>query len=126
MEGPNGKQLIEAVALGFEIGIRIGEAVTPSHYEIFHTTGTVGTFGAAAAAGKLLGLTEDEMVHALGSAGTQAAGLWEFIEEGAMSKQLHPAKAAANGLLSAVLAKGQFTAASEIQRTSRIFCWASK
>lgn len=117
----SGKDLIEAVALGFEVAIRIGEAVTPSHYEIFHTTGTVGTFGAAAAAGKLLGLSVEEMVHALGSAGTQAAGLWEFIEDGAMSKQLHPAKAAANGLLSAVLAKEQFTAASQILEGRRGF-----
>jgi 2-methylcitrate dehydratase PrpD len=117
----SGRDLIEAVALGFEVAIRIGEAVTPSHYEIFHTTGTVGTFGAAAAAGKLLGLTEDEMTHALGSAGTQAAGLWEFIEDGAMSKQLHPAKASANGLLSSVLAKEQFTAASQILEGRRGF-----
>lgn len=117
----SGKQLIEAIALGFEVGIRIGEAVTPSHYEIFHTTGTVGTFGAAIAAGKLLGLTVEEMTHALGSAGTQAAGLWEFIEDGAMSKQLHPAKAASNGVLSAVLAKEQFTAASRILEGRRGF-----
>ncbi|MEH6941725.1 MmgE/PrpD family protein [Bacillus sp. JJ722] len=117
----SGKQLIEAVALGFEVAIRIGEAVTPSHYETFHTTGTVGTFGAAAAVSKLLCLTEDEVVHALGSAGTQAAGLWEFIEDGAMSKQLHPAKASANGLLSAVLAEKGFTAASEILEGRRGF-----
>ena len=117
----SGKQLIEAVALGYEVAIRIGEAVTPSHYEIFHTTGTVGTFGAAIAAGKILNLNEDEMVFALGSAGTQAAGLWEFIEDGAMSKQLHPAKAAANGLLSAILAQGKFTAATQILEGRRGF-----
>lgn len=117
----SGKQLIEAVALGFEVAIRIGEAVSPSHYEIFHTTGTVGTFGAAAAVSKLLCLTEDEVVHALGSAGTQAAGLWEFIEDGAMSKQLHPAKASGNGFISAVLAEKGFTAASEILEGKRGF-----
>jgi len=116
-----GIELIEAVALGFEVAIRIGEAVSPSHYEIFHTTGTVGTFGATVAVGKLLGLSVNEMVHALGSAGTQAAGLWEFIEDGAMSKQLHPAKASANGLLAAVLAKEKFTAASQILEGRRGF-----
>ncbi|MBP1931246.1 MmgE/PrpD family protein [Ammoniphilus resinae] len=116
-----GRELIEAVALGFEVAIRIGEAVSPSHYEIFHTTGTVGTFGATVAVGKLLGLSVDEMVHALGSAGTQAAGLWEFIEDGAMSKQLHPAKACSNGLLAAALAKQQFTAASQILEGRRGF-----
>lgn len=120
-KGLSGKQLIEAVALGFEVAIRIGEAVTPSHYEIFHTTGTVGTFGAATAVSKLLRLSEDEIVHALGSAGTQAAGLWQFIEDGAMSKQLHPAKAAANGLLSAILAEKGFTAANEILEGKRGF-----
>ncbi|MCF6094023.1 MmgE/PrpD family protein [Microaerobacter geothermalis] len=116
-----GKELVEAVALGFEVGIRIGEAVTPSHYDIFHTTGTVGTFGAAAAVGKILQLSVEEMIHAFGSAGTQAAGLWEFIEDGAMSKQLHPAKAAANGLLSAALAKERFTGATRILEGRRGF-----
>ena len=65
------------------------------HYKVFHTTGTAGTVAAAAAAGRVLGLSTDTMQHAFGSAGTQAAGLWEFLRDAADSKQLHTAKAAA-------------------------------
>ena len=116
-----GKDFILAVAIGYEVCYRIGEAVTPSHYYYWHNTATCGTFGAAAAAAKLLGLNEDEIVHALGSAGTQAAGLWEFIEDGAMSKQLHPGKSAMNGVISAILAKKGFTGASKILEGNRGF-----
>ncbi|ADG05992.1 MmgE/PrpD family protein [Kyrpidia tusciae] len=117
----SGPRLIEAVVAGFEVCIRIGEAVTPSHYRYFHTTGTVGTFGAAAAASKLLDLSVEQTVHALGNAGTQAAGLWEFIEDGAMSKHLHSGKAGMNGLLAACLAKDGFTGASRILEGDRGF-----
>src|SRR5262245_5667165 len=110
----NGKQLIEAIVAGYEIGIRAGEAVGRSHYALWHTTATCGTFGAAAAVALLLDLNEDQIVQTLGSAGTQAAGLWQFLEDGAMSKQLHPAHAAAAGILSAELAKRGFTAAKKI------------
>src|SRR5262245_16784132 len=110
----NGKQLIEAIVAGYEIGIRAGEAVGRSHYALWHTTATCGTFGAAAAVALLLDLSEDQIVQTLGSAGTQAAGLWQFLEDGAMSKQLHPAHAAAAGILSAELAKRGFTAAKKI------------
>ncbi|MBK5502676.1 MmgE/PrpD family protein [Peribacillus sp. TH14] len=117
----SGKELIEAVVVGYEICFRIGEAVSPSHYYYWHNTATCGTFGAAAAAAKLLGLNEAQIASALGSAGTQAAGLWEFIEDGAMSKQLHPAKAASNGLISALLAEKGFTSASKILEGKRGF-----
>ncbi|RUQ27162.1 MmgE/PrpD family protein [Peribacillus cavernae] len=117
----SGKELIEAVVVGYEICFRIGEAVSPSHYYYWHNTATCGTFGAAAAAAKLLGLNEEQIASALGSAGTQAAGLWEFIEDGAMSKQLHPAKAASNGVISALLAEKGFTSASKILEGKRGF-----
>ncbi|MBO9607625.1 MAG: MmgE/PrpD family protein [Paenibacillaceae bacterium] len=120
-KGCSGKELIAAIVAGYEVCYRVGEAVSPSHYYYWHNTATCGTFGAAAAAGKLLGLSEDQLVHALGSAGTQAAGLWEFIEDGAMSKQLHPGKAAMNGLLAAQLAARGFTAASRILEGRRGF-----
>ena len=110
----SGKKLIESIVAGYEVGIRAGEAVGRSHYKLWHSTATCGTFGAAAAAGLLLGLSDDQMIEALGSAGTQAAGLWQFLEDGAMSKQLHPAHAAASGILSAELAKRGFTAAKKI------------
>lgn len=117
----SGKEFITAVVVGYEVCYRIGEAVSPSHYYYWHNTATCGTFGAAAASAKLLNLNEEEIVYALGSAGTQAAGLWEFIEDGAMSKQLHPGKAAMNGAISALLAKKGFTSASKILEGNRGF-----
>ncbi len=123
-EGASGRELLTAIAVGYEVAIRVGEAMGPSHYQFWHTTGTCGTFGAAAAAGKVLGLSGPELAMALGSAGTQAAGLWEFLIDGAMSKQLHPAKAAADGLLAALLAEQGFTAASRIFEGEKGFCRA--
>ncbi|WP_019121678.1 MmgE/PrpD family protein [Brevibacillus massiliensis] len=117
----SGKDLITAVAIGYDVCFRIGEAVSPSHYRYWHNTATCGTFGAAAAAAKLLELDEQQIVHALGNAGTQAAGLWEFIVDGAMSKQLHTGKAAMNGLLAALLAKKGFTGPSRILEGERGF-----
>lgn len=117
----SGEQLIEAIVVGYEVAFRVGETVTPSHYYYFHNTATCGTFGATAAVVKLLGLSEAQIVQAFGSAGTQAAGLWEFIEDGAMSKQLHPGKASMNGILSALLAQQGFTGASEIFEGRRGF-----
>ena len=112
--GASGRELLTAIVAGYEAGIRIGEFLGRSHYTIFHTTGTAGAPAAAMAAGKLLGLDAARMLHALGSAGTQAAGLWEFLRDGADSKQLHTARAAANGLMAAWLAAQGFTGASRI------------
>lgn len=120
-EHADGNAFLTAVALGYETAFRIGEAVNPSHYRFWHPTGTVATFGAAAAAGALMRLTPDQMTHALGTAGTQAAGLWEFNADGAMSKHLHPGKAAMNGVLSADLARAGFTGASRILEGDRGF-----
>lgn len=124
-EAKSGKELITAIVMGYEIGIRIGIAINPSHFSIWHTTGTVGTFGSAAATGKLLNLTTDQLIHSLGNAGTQAAGLWEFINDGAMTKPLHPAKAAYNGLLASLLAKKGFTGPSRIIEGARGFARAT-
>jgi 2-methylcitrate dehydratase PrpD len=117
----DGRGFVAAVTIGYEAAFRIGEAVNPSHYFFFHPTGTVATFGAAAAAGSLLKLTADEMLDALGSAGTQAAALWEFNADGAMSKHLHPGKAAMNGILAADLARAGFTGATRILEGDRGF-----
>lgn len=117
----SGKELITAVAVGYEICYRIGEAVSPSHYYYWHNTATCGTFGSAAAVAKLLNLNVEQTMYALGNAGTQAAGLWEFIEDGANTKQLHTAKAAYNGALAALLAKKDFTSASRILEGRRGF-----
>jgi 2-methylcitrate dehydratase PrpD len=103
-----------ACVAGYEVGIRVGEFLGRSHYRIFHTTATAGTLAAAAAVGHLLGLTPAQMQHAFGSAGTQSAGLWEFLRTAADSKQLHTAHAAAAGLMAAYLAKDGFTGAQDI------------
>lgn len=117
----SGKELILAVVLGYEVCYRIGEAVSPSHYYYWHNTATCGTFGSAVATAKLLQLDETAFINAIGNAGTQAAGLWEFIEDGAMTKQLHPGKAAMEGLLASLLAKKGFTGAQKILEGNRGF-----
>lgn len=112
--GASGRDVITAATAGYEVGIRVGEFLGRSHYKVFHTTGTAGTVAAAAAVGRLLHLPPERMRHAFGSAGTQAAGLWEFLRDAADSKQLHTAKAAADGLLAAWLARDGFTGARQI------------
>ncbi|RZA18206.1 MAG: MmgE/PrpD family protein, partial [Proteobacteria bacterium] len=92
--GKSGRELLLASVAGYEAGIRIGEFMGRSHYRIFHTTATVGTLAAAVAVGKLLGFDREQFINLLGNAGTQAAGLWEFLRDAADSKQLHTAKAA--------------------------------
>jgi len=102
------KDLIAGIVVGYEVMIRIGMAVTASSLSRgFHTTGTIGPFGAAAAAAEIMNLSFEDIVGALGLAGLQGAGLLEVThdDEGAQVKSLHPAKAAMGGLLSAILAK---------------------
>ena len=110
----SGEEFLVACIAGYEVGIRVGEFLGRSHYKVFHTTGTAGTIAAAAAVGRLLQLTPEQMLHAFGSAGTQAAGLWEFLKDAADSKQLHTAHAAGAGLTAAYLAKDGFTGAKKI------------
>ncbi len=112
--GATGRDFIAASVVGYEAGVRVGTSLGRSHYRVFHTTGTAGTLAAAAAVAHLLGADAETMLHALGSAGTQAAGLWEFLRDAADSKQLHTAKAAADGLLAAYTARDGLTGASRI------------
>ena len=112
--GASGVEFMQACVAGYEVGIRVGEFLGRSHYRIFHTTATAGTLAAAAAVGRLLKLTPEQMQHAFGSAGTQSAGLWEFLRTGADSKQLHTAHAASAGLTAAFLAQDGFTGAQDI------------
>ncbi|MBV2158881.1 MmgE/PrpD family protein [Achromobacter denitrificans] len=112
--GRSGRDLLVAAVAGYEVGIRVGEFLGRSHYKIFHTTGTAGTLAAAVTTGRLLNLSPEAMLNALGSAGTQAAGLWEFLRDAADSKQLHTAKAAADGITAAYLAQEGFTGARHI------------
>ena len=112
--GASGRDLLAASVVGYEVGIRVGEYLGRPHYRIFHTTGTAGTLAAAAAVGHLLRLNAVQMQHALGSAGTTAAGLWEFLRTAADSKQLHTAHAASAGLMAAQLARDGFTGAAQV------------
>jgi len=113
-EKKSGKEFLLAAIAGYETGIRVGEFLGRTHYTVFHTTGTAGTLASAAATAKLLGFDARKMQEALGSAGTQAAGLWEFLRDAADSKQLHTAKAAADGLLATCLAREGMTGAKRI------------
>lgn len=107
-----GADFLHAFILGVDVECRIGNAVYPSHYDIgWHITATAGVFGAAAAAGRLIGLSEQQMVWALGIAATQSSGLREMF--GTMVKPMHPGNAARNGLLAALLASKDFTSAEQ-------------
>ena len=107
-----GDEFLHAFILGVEVECRIGNAVYPAHYDIgWHITSTAGVFGAAAAAGRLLGLNEQQMVWALGIAATQSCGLREMF--GTMCKPFHPGNAAKNGLLAALLAQQNFTSSEQ-------------
>jgi 2-methylcitrate dehydratase PrpD len=117
----DGKRLIEALVAGFDVQYRIGEAIAASHYGMFHSTGTVGTFGAAAACAKLLNLSVEQTQWALGNAGSQAAGLWQYLKMGDDTKVLHPAKACMNGVIAARLAALGFTGSVDIIEGDRGF-----
>jgi len=105
----SGPDFLLAFILGFEAESRIGNAVYPAHYDVgWHITGTAGVFGAAVAIGKLLKLSEQQMIWSIGLAATQAAGLREMF--GSMAKALHPGRAAQNGYSAALLAQAGFTA----------------
>jgi 2-methylcitrate dehydratase PrpD len=104
--GASGRQLLTALVAGYEVVARVARAAGPSHYAHWHTTATCGTFGAAAAAGSLLRLDAEAMTMALGLAGTQAAGLWESLNDTATTaKHLHGGRAASSGILAALLAR---------------------
>ncbi|MEE8333796.1 MAG: MmgE/PrpD family protein [Alphaproteobacteria bacterium] len=106
IEGPD---LLRAVLFGFEAACRVGMAVGPGHYKTWHNTATCGPYGSAMVAASLLGLDNAQAMHALGNAGTQSAGVWEFLATGAMSKHLHAGRAAEAGVVAAELAQLGFT-----------------
>jgi 2-methylcitrate dehydratase PrpD len=116
----SGADLLHAFILGVEVECRIGNAVYPEHYDVgWHITGTAGVFGAAAAAGKILGLDEQQMTWALGIAGTQSSGFREMF--GTHCKSFHPGRAAQNGLASALLAQKNFTSSNQVIEAKRGF-----
>jgi 2-methylcitrate dehydratase PrpD len=108
----SGPEFMNALVLGVDVECRIGNSVYPKHYDAgWHITGTAGVFGAAAASGKLLHLSEQQMVWALGLAATQPVGLQEMF--GSMTKSFHPGRAAQNGLTAALLASKNFTSSEQ-------------
>jgi 2-methylcitrate dehydratase PrpD len=113
LKGSSGREVITAFVAGYETACRIGAALLPGHYNLgFHSTGTVGCFGAAAACARLLDLDAEAIATALGIAGTQAAGLKSQF--GTMCKPFHAGKAAQNGLLAARLAARGFSSRTDI------------
>ena len=115
-----GARLLHAFVLGVEAECRIGNAITPGHYEAgWHITATCGVFGAAVAAGTLLGLDEHQMTWALGIAATQASGLTEML--GSMCKSHNMGQAARSGLVAALLAQRNFTSSARALEAPRGF-----
>ncbi len=111
LEGTDGRELITAIVAGYEVACRIGRALDPTevYAKGFHPTPIVGVFAAAATAGRLMGLTEAQLVHAFGIAASQAAGRLEFFAEGAWTKRMHPGWAGHAGYTAARLAQGGFS-----------------
>lgn len=106
--GRSGADFLEAFLTGFEVECKIAEAIAPSHYKQgFHSSGTIGTFGAAVAAGKLLGLDRDKLGHLIAIAASSASGI--RVNFGSMTKPLHVGRAAQNGVVAAELAAAGFT-----------------
>jgi 2-methylcitrate dehydratase PrpD len=112
----SGKDFITAAVIGYEVMGQLGKAMNPTsvYARGFHPTGVVGAFAAAAAASKLMGLTKEQTVNALGIVGSQAAASMEFLNTGSWTKRLHPGWAAHNGIIAAELAKAGFTGPNSI------------
>jgi 2-methylcitrate dehydratase PrpD len=104
----SGRDFLHAYILGYETVTRIGNATYPAHYQRgWHSTGSIGVFGAAVAIGRLIGLDERQMLHAIGLAATQGAGIRDNF--GAMAKSFHPGRSAQSGYMAALLAREGFT-----------------
>lgn len=112
--GADGRQFMRAVLAGYEVATRIGVAVSPAHYNFWHPTGTVGSFGAAAAASVLLDLDSRRTAHALATVGTFAAALQQAFRSEAMSKPVHAGRAAEAGVTAALMAREGITGALDI------------
>lgn len=110
--GHSGRTMVEAFLTGFEVECKIAEAISPAHYmKGFHTSGTIGTFGAAVAAAKLLGLQRDQIAHMLAIAASSSSGI--RVNFGSMAKPLHVGRAAQNGIVAAQLAARGFTGGAD-------------
>ncbi len=118
MKPVSGKDFLDALVVGIEVECRIGNVVYPNHYDAgWHITGTCGPFGAAAAVSKLMGLSVEQTIYALGLAASQPVGLRESF--GSMNKSFNPGRAAANGLFAAILASKGFTSSEKMIEVRR-------
>src|SRR6195952_4689159 len=115
MVGASGREVLTAIVAGYEVCCRLGNALAPtSHYARgFPPTATAGTYGAAAAAAKLFGLSEQQIIYAFGVSGSQAAGSLQFLVNGAWNKRYQVSAAAMNGVMAATLARTDFVGATE-------------
>ena len=104
-EGADGAALLDAVVRGYEASIRIGQALGPPHYRHWHSTATCGSFGAAAAAGSVIGLDQAALAGALAMAGSTTGGLWQVRHEPGFGKSIHNAESARRGFNAAALAR---------------------
>src|SRR5215467_6828148 len=118
--GVSGRDFICAYAAGFEAGVRVGQSAPGHHAGGWHLTGTLGSIAAGAAAARILHLDAPRMIHTLGIAATQAAGMQQ--NRGTMCKSFHAGKAASNGLLAALLAEQGFDSTDEMIEGKRGFC----
>ena len=112
--GASGETFLRGVIVGYEISTRIGEAVMPSHYKYWHTTGTVGAFGTAAAVATVLGCNRDQIANALGTVGSFASGLQQAFRSQCMTKPLHGGHAADVGAMAAMGAAKGLTGALDM------------
>jgi 2-methylcitrate dehydratase PrpD len=113
-KGLGGDAFLRSVIAGYEVSNRLAVCVNPGHYQFWHTTGTIGTFGAAAGAGVALGLDGEHIGHAMANAGTLAAGLQQAFRADAMAKPMHTANAAQTGVMLAMAAEHGVTGAMDI------------
>jgi 2-methylcitrate dehydratase PrpD len=113
----SGGRLLEAIVVGYDVALRVMEAAggyRDHNGRGWHSTGTCGSFGAAAAAAKVLGLDAVATTSAIGIAGSFTGGTWAFLADGAMSKRYHPGRAAETGVVAAVLAQEGFTGPAQV------------
>lgn len=119
--GSKANGILDAVLHGYEAMCRVGNAVGPTHYRTWHNTATCGPYGSAMAVATIDKLDDEQSMHALGNAGTQSSGFWEFLDTGAMSKHLHAGRAAESGIVAAQLAALDFTGPPAVLEGERGF-----
>ncbi len=120
-ESTSGAVLLDAIVTGYEVSNRIARTVNPAHYNHWHTTATVGHFGATVGASRVAGLTAEQTAHALGNAATMAAGLRHAFSADAMTKPIHAGRAAEAGVLCALAAREGVTGVADMLESARGF-----